>query len=449
MAISPARVAAYDLLMRIEQQDAYASELLHSPHYEKLSPADHGLTTELVMGVLRWRSRLDEEIRRFSAKGVEKLDLEVLTALRLGAYQLMFLDRMPGRAAVHESVELVKRARKRSAVPFANAVLRKLAAASTATEVASDQTVGTIRSESAAQLSQSLAHPLWLVERWVQEFGLASAQKICSYDQQAPETAIRVADPETEAELKQSGIELSPGQLLTSARRVRAGSVTRTRAFAEGRVAIQDEASQLVGLLVGKGSRILDCCAAPGGKTRILAARNPDASIVALELYPHRVRLLRKLVPAKNVDVIQSDVREFTTETSFDRILTDVPCSGTGTLGHNPEIKWRLKPEDLFDLQGHQLEILRSAMQHVGPGGRLVYSTCSLEREENEMVVEKALADSPSFRVLEGRVELERLRTEGELAWKDIDSLVRGKFVRTIPGIHACDGFFVAILQKT
>jgi 16S rRNA (cytosine967-C5)-methyltransferase len=449
MAISPARVAAYDLLMRIEQQDAYASELLHSPRYEKLSPADHGLTTELVMGVLRWRSRLDEEIGRFSAKGVENLDLEVLTALRLGAYQLMFLDRMAGRAAVHESVELVKRARKRSAVPFANAVLRKLAAAFTATEVASDQTVETIASESAAQLSQTLAHPLWLVERWAREYSLANAQKICSYDQQAPETAIRVADPETEAELIQSGIELSPGQLLTSARRVRAGGVTRTRAFVEGRVAIQDEASQLVGLLVGKGSRILDCCAAPGGKTRILAARNPDASIVALELHSHRVRLLRKLVPARNVDVIQSDVREFRAEASFDRILTDVPCSGTGTLAHNPEIKWRLKPEDLGDLQARQLEILRSAMKHVAPGGRLVYSTCSLEREENEMVVEKALADSPSFRVLEGRVELERLLTEGELACKDIDSLVRGKFVRTIPGIHACDGFFVAILQKT
>ena len=125
-----------------------------------------------------------------------------------------------------------------------------------------------------------------------------------------------------------------------------------------------------------------------------------------------------------------------------------MPCSGTGTLAHNPEIKWRLKPEDLVDLQARQLEILRSAMQHVAPGGKLVYSTCSLEREENEMVVEKALADSPSFRVLEGRVELERLLTEGELAWKDIDSLVRGRFVRTIPGIHACDGFFVAILQK-
>src|SRR5713226_9418489 len=128
MAISPARAAAFDVLMRIEQQDAYASELLHSSQYSKVSPADHGLATELVMGVLRWRSRLDEEIGHYSDKGVEKLDPEVLTALRLGAYQLMFLNRMPERAAVHESVELVRRARKKSAVPFANAVLRKLPA---------------------------------------------------------------------------------------------------------------------------------------------------------------------------------------------------------------------------------------------------------------------------------------------------------------------------------
>ncbi len=451
MAISPARAAAFDVLMRIEQQDAYASELLHSSQYSKVSPADHGLATELVMGVLRWRSRLDEEIGHYSDKGVEKLDPEVLTALRLGAYQLMFLNRMPERAAVHESVELVRRARKKSAVPFANAVLRKLAARVTngATRRQNqDQKTETIASESAAELSQELAHPLWLVERWVREFGFDGARAVCRYNQHAPDTAVRLADPEAEAELRQNGVDLAPGQLLASARRVRAGNVTGTRAFAEGRIAIQDEASQLVGLLVGRGSRILDCCAAPGGKTRILAARNPESSVVALELHPHRARLLRKLVPAKNVEVIHSDVREFKAEGTFDRILTDVPCSGTGTLAHNPEIKWRLKPHDLVELQARQLAILQSAMQHAGPRTRLVYSTCSLEREENEMVVQKALATEPSFHVLDCRIELDRLRAEGELAWKDTDSLVSGLFVRTIPGRLECDGFFVAVLEK-
>jgi 16S rRNA (cytosine967-C5)-methyltransferase len=153
MSISPARAAAFDILLRTERQDAYASELLHSGQYSKLSLADHALATELVMGVLRWRSRLDQEISRFSAKGVDKLDLEVLTALRLGAYQLMFLDRVPGRAAVHESVELVKRARKRSAAPFANAVLRKLAA-SAGDSAGLDHKAQQVTPESAAELSQ-------------------------------------------------------------------------------------------------------------------------------------------------------------------------------------------------------------------------------------------------------------------------------------------------------
>ena len=455
MSTSPARAAAFDVLLRIERQAAYASELLHASPYAKLSPADHGLTTELVMGVLRWRSLLDAEISRFSNTGMEKLDLEVLTALRLAAYQLLFLDRIPGRAAVHESVELVKRARKRSAAPFTNAVLRRLAeGTSTAKAAAKDEGfLATLRSAaergSAAELSQKLAHPLWLVERWARQFGLDRARLVCSYDQRAPEAAVRFTDIRTEAELRLDGIELASGQLLTSAWRIRAGNVSLTRAFAEDRVAIQDEASQLVALVVGRGPRILDCCAAPGGKTRVLAERNPDARIVALELHAHRARLLRKLVSAKNVEVINSDLGKFAASASFDRVLADVPCSGTGTLAHNPEIKWRLRAEDLADLAVRQLAILRAAMQHVAPGGRLVYSTCSLEREENEEVVEQALAAEPSFRVIDCRIEMERLRAEGELVWKDIDSLVSGQFLRTIPGVHPCDGFFVAILQKS
>jgi 16S rRNA (cytosine967-C5)-methyltransferase len=451
MSTSPARAAAFDVLLRIEQQDAYASELLHSSQYAKLSSADHGLTTELVMGVLRWRSVLDEEISRFSDKRVEKLDIEVLTALRLAAYQLIFLDRIPGRAAVHESVELVKRARKGSAAPFANAILRKLGESVSAAKAAPASIQGQIETRefaSAAELSEKLAHPLWLVSRWVRQFGLDRARQICRYDQHPPVAAVRLAGSGTEAELTEDGIELAPGQLLASARRVHAGNVSRARAFAEGRVAIQDEASQLVALLVGTGSRILDCCAAPGGKTRVLAERNPEARIVALELHAHRARLLRKLVPSENVEVVNSDVLDYAPSSGFDCVLADVPCSGTGTLAHNPEIKWRLQTKDLADLRDRQLAILRAAMQQVVAGGRLVYSTCSLEPEENEQVVEKALSGKPAFNLLECRVELQRLRAEGELTWNDLDSLVSERFVRTIPGVHPCDGFFVAILQK-
>jgi len=444
LSISPARTAAFDILLRVECEDAYASELLHSSRYLDLSSSDHGLATELVMGVLRWRSLLDKQIAEHSSQKLARLDSEVLTALRLAAYQLLFLDRVPARAAVHESVELVKRAKKRSAVPFANAVLRKL------TGVAAGQ-AGMSAIDNAQRLGElaaSSAHPLWLVERWIHEFGFETAKRVSAYDQRILETVIRVTHPTIVDELKNQKIDLSPGHVLTSAYRVVSGDLTATRQFRSGQVMIQDEGSQLVSLLVGGGANILDCCAAPGGKTRTLAVRNPDASIIAMELHPHRARMLRKLVRETNVQLIVADARNLPLTALFDRVLADVPCSGTGTLARNPEIKWRLKPEDLIDLQARQVSILRSAMQGVSPGGRIVYSTCSLEKEENSAVVEKAMSVDHSFRVLECRVELERLRSQGELQWEDIGSLTSGPYLRTIPGVHPCDGFFAAILEK-
>ena len=192
----------------------------------------------------------------------------------------------------------------------------------------------------------------------------------------------------------------------------------------------------------------MDCCAAPGGKTRLLAERNPQSAVLALELHPQRALLLRRLVTASNVSVVAADMRESPVARSFDRVLADVPCSGTGTLARNPEIKWRLKPDDLTDLQTRQLAILQSAMRQVAPGGRLTYATCSLEREENSDVVEKALAEVAGFHAVDARQELERLRTEGELAWPDLNSIVSGPYLRTLPGVHPCDGFFAAILRE-
>ena len=443
MAISPARIAAFDILLRVDQQDAYASELLHASGCTKLSPMDHGLATELVMGVLRWRSLLDRQIAQRSSLKLGKLDPEVLTCLRLAAYQLLYLTRIPEHAAVHESVELAKRSRKRSAVPFVNAVLRKF--------VTGDRRLESVPIEGSvtvAELAAASAHPEWLVQRWSGEFGLLTVRQISSYDQKIPTTCVSIRDPVIASELESQRVQLGPGSLLASAYRVIAGDLTRTQAFRERRVAIQDEASQLVALLVGKGSRILDCCAAPGGKTRLLAERNPEAAIVAVELHSHRARLLRKLVPAKNVKIITADVRDLPTTEFFDRVLVDVPCSGTGTLARNPEIKWRLQPEDLLDLQLRQLAILQSAMQRVAPRGRLVYSTCSLEPEENHGVVESALSADSSFCLADSREQLQQLHSQGELAWKDIDSLTSGSYLRTVPGVHPCDGFFAAILQK-
>jgi 16S rRNA (cytosine967-C5)-methyltransferase len=466
--VSPSRAAAFDILLRVERDRAYASELLHSPHAQTLSSQDHGLATELAMGVLRWQSALDRQIAGAAARPLQKLDVEILTALRLAAYQLIFLDRVPARAAVNESVELVKRSRKRSAIPFANAVLRKLS--NKIEESRNDRPDKTLkvgpfpsmrnshilrqslkpRGAAVPELAESFAHPPWLVERWIHHYGDAATTAICEFDQEVPETSIRFADPSIERQLQRDGIQLAPGKLLTSARRVLSGDITRTAAFREKRVSIQDEASQLVALLVGKGSTILDCCAAPGGKTRIVAERNPDANVIAMDLHPHRARLLRELVPAGNAHVIVGDVLHLPTTLLFERVLVDVPCSGTGTLSRNPEIIWRLTAKDVADLQARQIAILQSAMNCVAPGGKLVYSTCSLEREENSDVVENALSAAASFHLVNCLELLEALQSDGELALKknDLDSLITGPFLRTIPGLHPCDGFFAAVLEK-
>ena len=458
MPVSPARAAAFDILLRVERESSYASELLHAPAHADLSTPDHALVTELVMGVLRWRSRLDNEIAQASSQPLAKLDLEILIALRLALYQFLWLDRVPQRAALHESVELVKRARKRSAAPFVNAVLRKLSAAPP------NHTPADTEISSPEALARTLAHPQWLVERWTRAYGLAAAHQICQHNQSVPTTAIRLRTATAEHQLNVEGITFIPGGLLTSARRVQAGDITKTQAFRIGQIVIQDEASQLVAALVSpsalkEGSRILDCCAAPGGKTLAIADRNPTSAITALELHPHRARLLQNLLrqnllqqnsqsPAAHIQIITADAQHLPVSIPFDRVLADVPCSGTGTLARNPEIKWRLTPDDLAKLAQRQLAILRSALAQVAPGGRLIYSTCSLEKEENENVVEQALSENKAFRVLDCRAELARLKDSGELISPDPASLTHGPYLRTIPGIHPCDGFFAAILER-
>ncbi|MFZ0797675.1 MAG: 16S rRNA (cytosine(967)-C(5))-methyltransferase RsmB [Terriglobales bacterium] len=452
MAVSPARsslarTAAFEILLRIESEKSYAAELLHSAWLSKLSSRDHGLATELVMGVLRWQSLLDQRLAAASSQKLDRLDGEVLAALRLGVYQLHFLSRVPARAAIFESVELVKAARKRSAVSFVNAVLRKITTAGREDFFAE---IG--KSPDAITLAQNAAHPSWLVERWTEHYGLETSRQICAHDQTVPTAAIHIHDNQSkdvtvDAELAGTGMLLDPGRLLSAARRVLAGDVTATRAYQEGRISIQDEASQLVALLIGRGRTILDCCAAPGNKSGLLARRNPDAKVCATELHPHRARLLRNLNRLSNLYVIVADARHLPFSSAFDRILADVPCSGTGTLARNPEIKWRLKVEDLYDLQSRQVAILKSALRHLAIGGRLVYSTCSLEREENEAVVEAALEDMAQFRIVDFRGELAQLRQSGEMCWQDIASLVDGPYLRTIPGVHPCDGFFAAMIE--
>ena len=455
MPASPARAAAFQILLRVERDDSYASELLHSDALSKLSSRDHGLATELVMGVLRWRSLLDEELGASSSQKLTRLDLEVLTSLRLGAYQLRFLSKIPAHAAIFESVELVKSAKKKSAAPFVNAVLRKIDTISAHDHIGAIQ-----RSADPPALARNAAHPEWMVARWVKRYGLEATQKLCIHNQSVPATSISIRRQSADKQLAAEdpaldGVTLSPGEIVSSARRVLAGDVTQTRSFRDGDIYIQDEASQLVALLAAfpesTRAKILDCCAAPGSKTSLIAHRNPQTRVYAMELHPHRARLLKRLNRESNVSIVVGDSSAMPFSRRFERILADVPCSGTGTLAHNPEIKWRLKQSDLADLQAKQVAILKSAMNQLTKGGRILYSTCSLEEEENEAVVKAACGDSINFALIDIKPELDRLRGKGELAATvadNLSSLVQGSYLRTIPGVHPCDGFFAALIER-
>jgi 16S rRNA (cytosine967-C5)-methyltransferase len=337
-----------------------------------------------------------------------------------------------------------------------NAVLRKTAAVP-----AEDQTTEIVQSSDAETLARRAAHPVWLVRRWVEQYGLEAAQKICLHNQNVPDTAVAMVDESTNTELNSAGVQLEPGKLLASARRVVSGDVTCAAPYRNGRVMIQDEASQLVALLAAgrkdgvagdRRNEILDCCAAPGRKTALMARRNAGVSVVAVEIHPHRARLLKNLNRQRNVLVVAADATALPLSRNFNRILADVPCSGTGTLAHNPEIKWRLKAADLQDLQSRQVAILKSAKAQLSPGGRVLYSTCSLETEENEAVIELACGNSSEFEVLDLRKSLDELEKSGELSSNAVSagatSLLKGPHLRTIPGVHPCDGFFAALIQR-
>ena len=443
MPVSSSRSVAFEILLRVVERDSYASELLHSNLCSRLSVKDRALVTELVMGVLRWQSLIDIAIAESSSLPLGKIDHEVLVALRLAVFQLAWLSRVPISAAINESVELVKQARKRSASAFANAVLRRIS------RLRDDlKPTLPIRTRDPRTLAALSAHPLWLVERWVSRYGPDVAGKICNYDQSIPVTNVRLRDASAEDALDSEGVSLAPGEFVANARRIVAGNITQTKAFEHKRVVIQDEASQLVAAIVGSGSRFLDCCAAPGGKAWSIADRNPSAEIIAVELHAHRARLLKERVVAQNVHIINGDVSKLTFEAPFDRVLVDAPCSGTGTLARNPEIKWRLREHDLADLPQRQVSILKSASEQVALGGTIVYSTCSLENEEGEDVIQKVFSEDTRFRTVNLDDQLCQLTNSGELILKDTRLLVSGPFLRTIPGIHQSDGFFVAAFQR-
>ncbi|HEV2288461.1 MAG TPA: 16S rRNA (cytosine(967)-C(5))-methyltransferase RsmB [Candidatus Acidoferrales bacterium] len=451
MAISPARKIAYSILLRVETQRAYASDLLHSRVDADVTARDAALTTELVLGVLRRQNLLDFFIERYTGKKFARLDAEILIALRLGIYQLRFLSRVPARAAVNESAEIVKRTSKKSAVALVNAVLRR--AAEEKDRPAEELIPAGL--PPVESLSILFSHPAWLVERWLRQFGETKTRALLAINNQPPKQACAITDSIEREELlhslKETGIEFAPGKLLRDAIILNRGNLLGTRAFQEGKVAIQDEASQLIPSLlhVSPGNSVLDLCAAPGGKTIALGrAAGRTAMIVASDLHEKRLgqmaERLKKASPV-NVKLVALDgTTSLPFGRKFDRILVDAPCSGTGTLARNPEIRWRLTPEGMAELRRQQVALLSSALECLSPDGELVYSTCSLEAEENDEVVREILRAHPDFTM--SPIEIPDNALASGVA---VDDLVGadGAF-RTFPPHAHTDGFFAVRLRR-
>jgi 16S rRNA (cytosine967-C5)-methyltransferase len=403
--IAPARKTAFDLLLELRRKpDLHSDHLLRSKPVEALSGLDKNLATTLVMGVLRWQLVLQQRIRDALTKSKSHLADPVQVSLELGALQLLLLDRIPARAAIFESVELVRQSGNEYAVGLVNAVLRKLA-----------------QTPKLSETDAFAAHPPWMVERWIAAFGLDTATAICRYDQLPP------SSPQETPE---------PGAFVVRARH-----------------RVQDEGSQLVAELAGRGTEILDCCAAPGGKTAILAERNPTASITACDISPARLKTMQALLGRRpNITFRVLDATQLPFQKQFDLVLCDAPCSGTGTLARNPEIKHRITPDDFQRQHDRQLRLLLSAMHALREGGRLIYSTCSLEPEENESVVAEAVEQEKLFRLHPWREQVKALESEGILHAGTAERLFPNNtpdhYLRTFPGLYPGDGFFAACLHR-
>jgi 16S rRNA (cytosine967-C5)-methyltransferase len=452
MAVSAARRIAFEILRRVEAEGAYAAELLHARLHERharLKREDAALATELALGVLRWQGLLDYTIEQHAGRPADKLDLEVLLALRLGIYQLRHLSRVPDSAAVNESVELVKLARKRSAASFVNAALRNAAR-----EPSKEFLPASLpRAESIGIL---LSHPTWLVERWLARYGEEQTRALAEANNRAPSLCCVIHEAPHKKEvyqgLKQEGMRVVPGRWLASAISVRGGTPVETPAYRRGWISIQDEASQMVALLldVKPGQSVLDVCAAPGGKTAMLArAAGEGACVVAGDVHLHRLKAMGATLERLRLPWVRRVAHDATTALpfgrKFERILVDAPCSGTGTLARSPEIKWRLRPDDLAGLHRKQVALLKNALDALTLNGRLVYSTCSLEPEENEQAVEEALRGRDGFRREHGAKALEpHLRENadpGQLFGPD-------NAFRTVPSVHSTDGFYAVVIER-
>jgi 16S rRNA (cytosine967-C5)-methyltransferase len=440
-----ARRIALDVLNRVETTDAYANVLLDARLREaKLSRLDRGLTTELVYGVLRWRGLLDWLITPFLDRPLTEVDLAVRQLLRLGAYQLACLSRVPDFAAVDETVSLARQVGAGRAAGYVNAVLRRVAEAP--------------RRPDPDPVTEPLAywvgpgsHPAWLADRWVRRLGREEAGALMAANNRIPPLTVMVnrfrADAgDVERTLRSAGLDPCGGCHVRGSFACRgAGSVHELPGFAEGMFLPMDEAGALpvLALDLRPGHQVLDACAGGGGKSALIAAAvGPTGRVVALDRSPRAIRRLSEA--ARRLGLVRVEPTLYDARDAgrhwpdrFDRVLLDAPCTGLGTVRRRPEIKWRRDPGDLRRAAVRQEELLDGASGAVAPGGLLIYSTCSLEPEETDDVTDAFLARHAEFRL-----------QAPDSALNAFADRARGGVLRAWPHRHDTDGFFVARLRR-
>jgi 16S rRNA (cytosine967-C5)-methyltransferase len=454
--IAPARRAAFDAFRAVAAGELDLAAAMATARRQLRDPRDRALAAEITTGTLRWLGRIDHLIAHFAKRPIDRLDLPVLHSLRLGAYQVIFLDRVPASAVVNDAVELTKAAGARGAAGLVNATLRTIARDRERLPLPPEPATRTEPPRAAAldYLSITLSHPRWLVERWLDRTGFEETKAWVLFNNTpAPLTLranlLKTTVPDLRRALASEGIETAPTRYSPLGLVVQRGNPIRSSLLDTGVFAVQDEASQIVALVAAArpGEHVLDLCAAPGNKTLMLAAEMRDEGlIVAADFRARRIGLLRATLATAGATaprIVRMDAtRPLPLRNRFDLVLVDAPCSGLGTIRRDPEIRWRRAEADLALLAATQLEILRRAAEVVAPGGRLVYATCSSEPEENERVVDRFLAERREFQPV---VPPDPTRLAGSGLAQLVDDAGR---LRTRPYRHGLEAYFAAMLVK-
>jgi len=437
-----------EILKKVETEGAYADIALDRALRESgsLVPIHRAFITELVYGTLRWQGRIDWIINQFSRIPTKKLDSSILSIVRMGVYQLLFLNKVPSFAAVNESVRLAKLYGHRGKVGFVNANLRAIERARDKIEYPD------VEKDPILYVSVVYSHPLWMVKKWFEDFGVDATIDLCKGNNNVPPLTIRtntlkVSRQELFDELKENVKGISLTRYCPEGIKVRGGSeITTHSSFGRGWFQVQDEASQLIAHLLTplQGQRILDACAAPGGKTTHLAQLMEDSGeIYALDINEYRLTLLEEScnrLGVRNVKIFRRDASlPLGFSEMFHRILVDPPCSGLGVIRRNPDSRWKKKEEDIDPLKRLQLRILDNLAHSLKRGGVLVYSTCTITPEENEGVIKSFLENHKEF----------ALERASEVLPACCGTLVDDRgFLYTNPGENDMDGFFAARLRK-